>query len=462
MLKIHQIFIIKFLLFFVSTILLSSIVGYITLKSIVIEHTKEHLIDVIKLIQLQIPNEVNLDKYVEILHKQTGLRFTIVDDNGVVIAESNADKHQMENHGSRYEIIQANKENFSHIARYSNTLKINLLYVAKKISLHGHKVYIRVAMSLSKIMENFYKLWSKLAIIFIIILIMAFYASRKMSHRIVYDIEQITNYLNDISNKNYKAIIKTKYFYEFLQISITLKNLAKKLQNREKQKRKYTAKLRLMNKQRNDILSAISHEFKNPLASIMGYAQTLEEDPNIDIRIRKKFLGKIILNAEKVSQMLDRLALSVKLDNNDLDINETKFDLAVLSEDVVTNMRLKYKDRNIIVHAKKNIINADKTMIELVLINLLDNALKYSEANVELILENDTLAVKDRGIGIKEEELDKVSSKFYRVNKNSWDNSMGIGLAMVSYILKAHKSVLQIQSTYAKGSTFSFSLKNMR
>lgn len=100
-------------------------------------------------------------------------------------------------------------------------------------------------------------------------------------------------------------------------------------------------------------------------------------------------------------------------------------------------------------------------MIELVLINLVDNALKYSDSDVKVVLKEDELYVKDRGIGIKEEHLDKVTSKFYRVKKNSWDNSMGIGLAMVSYILKMHKSKLEINSKFAQGSVFSFSLKEM-
>jgi signal transduction histidine kinase len=277
----------------------------------------------------------------------------------------------------------------------------------------------------------------------------------------LYDIEQLTNYLDEISNKNYKAIIKTKYFYEFLQISLLLKNLVKKLSNRDKQKRKYTAKLRLVNKQRSDILSAISHEFKNPVASIMGYAQTLEEDPDIDPKIRAKFLEKISSNGEKISKMLDRLALSVKLENNDLEIHESEFDMKTLVNEVAANLLLKYKDREIHVNVPSKIINADKTMIELVLINLLDNALKYSQNDVYLSLENDVVSVKDTGIGIKEEHLDKVTSKFYRVDKNSWDNSMGIGLAMVSYILKAHNSLLVINSIFAKGSVFSFSIKEM-
>ncbi|MDD2790855.1 MAG: HAMP domain-containing sensor histidine kinase [Sulfurimonas sp.] len=461
MLKIHQVFIIKFLLLFVGTLFVTSLVSYIALKSSIIEHNKEHLKNAIQLINLEIDKEESLEKLTAQISKATGLRATFVNDEGVVVAESEVDKETMENHGSRYEIMQSNSEEFAHIVRYSETLEVDFLYVAKKILYKEKPMYIRLSMSLAKVMEDFYALWINLALLFLIILIVAFYASWRMSKRVVYDIEQLTNYLDEISNKNYKAIIKTKYFYEFLHISLLLKNLVKKLSNRDKQKRKYTAKLRLVNKQRNDILSAISHEFKNPVASIIGYAQTLEDDPEINPKIREKFLEKISSNGEKISKMLDRLALSVKLDNNDLEIRTSEFNLKSLCEEVAANLLLKYKDREIILHLYEQRVFADKTMIELVLINLLDNALKYSQNDVHLTMNNDVVSVEDSGIGIKEEHLDKVTSKFYRVEKNSWDNSMGIGLAMVSYILKAHNSTLHIESTFAKGSTFSFSIKEM-
>jgi len=460
-LKIHQIFILKFLLLLVGTLLISSLISYVSLKSIIIDHNKNHLQNAIVLIEQNIEDSKDLDAYVLKASKGTGLRVTVINSDGVVIAESSVDKRSMDNHSSRYEIMQANQQEFSHVTRYSSTLKVDFLYVAKKSLYRGEKVYIRLSMSLGKIMSDFYSLWSKLVLAFIVIVLIAFYISKAMSQRIVYDIEQITKYLDEISNKNYKAVIKTEYFYEFLQISLMLKNLVKKLSNRDKQKRKYTAKLRLMNKQRNDILSAISHEFKNPIASIIGYAQTLEDDIDIKPEIRNKFLNKISSNGEKISKMLDRLALSVKLENNDLEIKESEFDLKLLCEEIVTNLSSKYKDREIILDVKSKIVVADKTMIELCLINLIDNALKYSQDDVEVLLEKNEIRVIDRGIGIQEEHLTKVTSKFYRVNKNSWDNSMGIGLAMVSYILNAHNSLLNIESVYGKGSSFSFKINNM-
>jgi two-component system, OmpR family, phosphate regulon sensor histidine kinase PhoR len=460
-LKIHQIFIIKFLLLFVGALLVSSLISYISLKSIIINHTKEDLENSIVFIELDLKNVDNLDSYVSKIHKRTGLRVTLIDNNGVVIAETNADKNSMENHSNRYEIMHANNEKFAYITRYSKTIGADFLYIATKVMYKDKHIYIRLSKSLSKVMSDFYSLWSKLAVTFVFIILLAFYISKIMSKKIVYDIEQITSYLDEISNKNYNAIIKTRHFYEFLQISLLLKNLVKKLSSREKQKRKYTAKLRLMNKQRNDILSAISHEFKNPIASIMGYAQTLQEEPDINPKIRDKFLEKISSNGEKISIMLDRLSLAVKLENNDLELNETTFDLKPLCEEVAANLLSKHKNRHISVTAQACMIYADKTMIELALINLVDNALKYSESEVELILNENTVFVKDKGIGIKEEHLEHVSGKFYRVQKNSWDNSMGLGLSLVNYILKLHGASLDIQSTFGVGSTFSFSIKSM-
>jgi signal transduction histidine kinase len=240
-----------------------------------------------------------------------------------------------------------------------------------------------------------------------------------------------------------------------------LKNLVKKLHNRDKQKRKHTAKLRLINKQQNDILSAISHEFKNPIAAIMGYAETLHDDINIDPKIREKFLDKILANTHRVTLMLDRLALSVKLENNDLSIKPTLFDMSDVCTESISILQIKYPYRSIKYTGLSKIVYADRTMIELIITNLIDNALKYSEEEVCITLTEDSFSVTDKGIGIAPSELDKVTSKFYRVHKNRWDNSMGLGLSIVSYILKLHDSVLTINSMLGIGSTFSFSLESL-
>ena len=444
-----------------ATMVISSIISYYTLKSFIIEENTEQLEHNIALMQMQPYHLSDLDRIAANTKAAIQDRVTFVSEDGTVLADSSSDKFNMQNHANRYEIMQARREGLGMDNRYSVTTHVHYLYVAKKILVDDKVIYLRLATPLGTIMSNFYTLWSRLIIIFAFFMVIGLLSAYQMSKRVRYDIEQIVKYLDEISNKNYKAVIKTVYFKEFLHIALNLKDLAKKLATRDKQKRKYTAKLRLVNKQRNDILSAISHEFKNPLASIMGYTDTLLDDPNVNPKIRVRFLDKILSNAGKIAYMIDRLALSVKLENNDLSIYPMNFNLVDLIQDVILNLSSKYRDREIHFQGEECLVNADKDMLDNVLTNLVDNALKYSDDDVTISIIDGKLMVIDKGMGISEADIDKVSSKFYRVHKNTWDNSMGLGLAIVSYILKLHGSSLIIESKVGEGSLFGFSLKKM-
>ncbi|OHD81798.1 MAG: two-component sensor histidine kinase [Sulfuricurvum sp. RIFCSPHIGHO2_02_FULL_43_9] len=461
MLRIHQLFFLNVLGLFIAALFVASLISYFTLKSMIIHDGEERLIENINLLEPLLTTTQDFDRFVAQAAGRTFLRVTVIDESGEVIAESDADKETMENHAGRVEVMHAMTEPYGVAVRYSNTIKTDFIYVAHKINTPDKTFYIRLAMSLEGVMDHFYALWIQLVGAFGALIILALIIAYKISKKARFDILQITNYLDQISAKNYRAVLKPEYFREFLQISIMLKNLVKKLNNRDKQKRKHTAKLRLINKQQNDILSAISHEFKNPIAAIMGYAETLHDDLSLDPKIREKFLDKILSNTHRVTLMLDRLALSVKLENNDLSIKPTLFELSDVCLDSISILQAKYSDRSIRYVGISKTVFADKTMLELILTNLIDNALKYSEEEVTVTLTDTTVSISDKGIGIASSELDKITSKFYRVQKNRWDNSMGLGLSIVSYILKLHDSELRIESTQGVGSTFSFSLANL-
>ena len=462
MLKLHQIFFLNFLAIFVGTLAVSSLVSYLSIKSSTIYENKEQLQKEISILQMQLPYVQNLDDFVTQIKEKTSIRVTIIQEDGLVIAESHEDKTKLDNHRGRPEIMDAARKEYGFITRYSHSINVDLLYVAKKMKYKEKDIFFRLAIPLDTVMKEFYDLWLKLAVVFSFFVIIGLLIAYKISKKIRNDINEITNYLLEISEKNYKAIVKPEYFSEFLFIAVTLKNLAKKLNNRDKQKRKYTARLRLINKQRNDILSALSHEFKNPIASIQGYAETLIDDPFADKKIQQRFLGKIMQNSKKISSMIDRLSLSIKLENEDLKVKKTKFDLSELTQDVIMNLGKKYKDRQIHFSGEVYKLNADKTMIETVIINLIDNAMKYSHEDVTVSIMDNKLMVIDQGLGIAEPELEKITSKFYRIEKNTWDNSMGLGLAIVTYVLRLHKSELHIESKEGEGSIFSFNLSSMK
>ena len=291
---------------------------------------------------------------------------------------------------------------------------------------------------------------------FILSLLIMFYFVYSMVLEIKKELKLLEKYLfgiDGIDQTNEKTSYLTK---EFANINMRLVHLVRKIKKRDSKKRKYTAKIKLKNRQRSDMLSAIAHEFRNPIAAIMGYAQTLNDDDKIPPVLQKKFLNKIYNNGEKIEELLSRLLLWNRFESGEQKLQLSKFDIGLLIKDVAMNLEEKYKKRKIIVSDEVLIVKADKALIEIVLKNLIENGLKYSDELVEVRVESSQVSIVDRGIGISEENIEKVTKKFFRTEEHSWDNSMGLGLAIVKQILKLHNITLQIQSQEHEGSIFSF------
>ncbi len=458
MLTLHQHFIRALLVLFLSTLLLSGLVSYFTIKSDNIERYNSELEAHIKLITLHFPPSSEMESFAKGIKEQTGMRFTLIDASGTVLEESDRESESMDNHARREEIIKASREPFGHAVRFSDSVKSNFLYVAHRFKLGEETLFIRLATNIDTIMHNFYNLWIKIALIFALSISIGLYGAYRLSGKIRQEIDNIIANLQQIADKEYKIGLSSHFSFEFFEIANYLKRLASKLEKRAKQKRKYTAKIKLISQQRSDVISAISHEFKNPIASIMGYAQTLLDDPNANTQIKERFLGKIVQNSQKISTMIDRLTLATKCENGDFTTQATTFDVAKMTLDIAQSFREKFPTRTLTTQLLEHTITADRTMMDIVISNLIDNALKYSEDEIHISIEEGFLHVKDKGMGIKEEDIEKVTQKFYRSNSHSWDNSMGLGLALVSYILKLHNTQLDIQSSLGEGSDFSFKL----
>jgi signal transduction histidine kinase len=456
--KLHQHFSINFSLIFFISIFFTAFISYYTLKEMSIKQYEKSLATQMELLKIQLPHVQNLQEFAGQIKEKTENRFTLIDDDGVVLAESDHDPQTMENHSDRKEIKKARADAIGYSLRHSATLDVDFLYMAAQFELHQKPVFLRLSTKLESINKQFFKMWLRIFSILAISISLGLFIIYKLNNKIRLEIEKVTNTLDEISNKNYKAVVNATFSDEFRQIEAHTKKLSTRLEKREKQKRKYTAKIRLISKQRSDIISAISHEFKNPIASIIGYAQTLLDDPNTNEKIRQRFLEKIVKNSNKISYMIDRLSLATKFENGDFTPILTRFNLFELAGDILNNFQDKYKERTFELLGEEFYVKADKTMIEMVIINLLDNAIKYSEGKIILEIKDSSLHVKDSGIGIAPDEIEKVTNKFYRSNTLSWDNSIGLGLALVKHILNLHNSNLEIKSELGVGSDFSFKL----
>ena len=125
------------------------------------------------------------------------------------------------------------------------------------------------------------------------------------------------------------------------------------------------------------------------------------------------------------------------------------------------NLLQKYRDREIKIDIKDTMIKADRSMFDNLISNLIENALKYSDEEVLVKLVDNKLKVVDKGIGIQKEDIDNITKRFFRVDSLSWDNSIGVGLYIVKYILKLHGSYLEIESEPKEGSIFRFDITSM-
>jgi len=284
------------------------------------------------------------------------------------------------------------------------------------------------------------------------------YAVAKGAQRMQNELLTINKYLAHIEKAD-KIHYKARFFtQEFEDINQNLIKVLKASKKREEVKQRYNAKLKLKNRQRGDMISAIAHEFRNPIASIMGYAQTLEDDKEIPAPLQEKFLHKIYNNGTKIEALLSRLVLWNKFESGEATLHSSSFDIYSLVEEIKTALEEKYPSRDIIVKGESYIVEADRTLLDIVLKNLMENALKYSKDKIIVAIDNGKISVTDKGAGISSSDISKVTKKFYRSGTHTWDNSMGLGLSIVKSILTLHHTKLEISSEENKGSTFSFAL----
>lgn len=454
MLKIHQLFLRTFILIFLGVLITLSVVTYFWSKNIYITQIEKNLIQNIDTFSIVLKDLDNIDTILKDLKAQINLRITIIDEKGNIVAESDNDKETMENHSSREEILQAKDFGLGKSMRFSHTISKELLYVAKKVTINKNIYFIRMADYTDKITDNFLKLTLQIFAFITFFLIIAFLATYFISLRIKDETQSVLDFLTELSHKKPTYLLESNYTYEFHKITKLLNKVAYKLSKKEKQKSKQTAKLKLANRQKDEIISALSHEFKNPIAIISGYSETIMNDNDMPVPMKQKFLNKIHSNANKMSYIIDKLRLTLKLEEGKQELLLIPCSMKQIIENSICDLKDKYRLREIELIGDDVTLKVDETLISMAISNLIENALKYSEDEVIVKISQNSICVIDKGIGIESNELEKINQKFYRISKNGWNNSLGLGLFIVQSILSLHDFTLEISSEFEKGSEF--------
>ena len=221
---------------------------------------------------------------------------------------------------------------------------------------------------------------------------------------------------------------------------------------------------------KNDFFSSVSHELRTPLTAIKGWAEMLEDssrDNSIDGKTLERGMGVIIGETERLSVMVEELLDFSRLQSGRMVLHPMKLDIiAELSEAVITFEQRAIREKKELIYEEIDDIIAvtgDKNRLRQVFVNIIDNALKYSDEGGSVTIstlrrENGfvDIEVKDTGIGIPADQLEKVKTKFFKGNATR--RGSGIGLAVADEIIRMHGGEILLDSIEGEGTTVTIRL----
>jgi len=284
-----------------------------------------------------------------------------------------------------------------------------------------------------------------------------------IGRRRIKEINEIKNIIASIRQSKYQSsdeIILTEHLS-------SLENEIKEMFEKAKNDIEYLERLQRM---RSQFLANVSHELRTPIFSIQGYLETLLNGAMDDPKVNKHFLQKADQHTVNLSNLLNDLIDISMIESGEMRMSYRYFDINLFIKNILTDLSLMAEEKNIklVFNPTKEELQVfgDKDKLKQVFVNLLQNAIKYTdEGSVEILLEEEkkfvNISIKDTGIGIPNEDLNRIFERFYRVDKarSRAVGGTGLGLAIVKHIIEAHNSKIIVKSKPDEGSIFSFKLK---
>ncbi|MBD3264203.1 MAG: hypothetical protein GF375_03770 [Candidatus Omnitrophica bacterium] len=283
----------------------------------------------------------------------------------------------------------------------------------------------------------------------------------------------------DIKKTEEKAFLITSMYLGQCLDKITLfeelyhskDDLEKKIKERTNELVKSLRKIEVVNKAKSDFISSVSHELRTPLTSVKGFSSLLVDEKFGKLSPEaKRRLIKIDENVDKLMDIVNTLLDISRIESGKTEVKIAPYDISKLIKDVCDFLTPQTQEKNLTLEAKVSEgmnVYMDKNLIERVLINLINNALKFTPNGGSITVgckkddNHAIISVADTGMGIKKEDLEKIFQEFFRVSNAKIQDirGSGLGLSLVKRIIDTHKEKIWVESEFGKGTTFHFTLK---
>ncbi|MDD3149330.1 MAG: HAMP domain-containing sensor histidine kinase [Candidatus Gastranaerophilales bacterium] len=416
-------------------------------KQIYIEHEDEELVESMELCQNIYLDEIQLQNFNQLDIEMKDFNFQVQYENGKVVYSSPKIKTK------KLSLKYNNVYPFFYNKKWSDGKEYRFYLDKKNIS--GIDIYFVTYISLTDELEFINEITVIIALLFIvsciiIVLISVFFVNRAFT-----PVEKIINNISETTITNLDQKLKIESNNDILEKLFETYNYMRK-------------RLGISFTSIKQFISDFSHEIKNPLSVIKSGIELTMKQPYIKEK-EINVLQRTINEVDSINRMINEMLLLTRADADSLVLNLKKIKIKEIVEFVsdigrimVSEKQIEFKTENKI----KNIqINIDEQKIKQIFINLLNNAVEYTQqGNITVMFQKNSdqliFTVSDTGIGISPEELEKIFQRFYRVDKiRARENKhFGLGLSIVKTLVELHNGTISVKSEINKGTSIKISI----
>lgn len=368
------------------------------------------------------------------------IRITLIDSNGTVLADNKEDFSSLDNHGGRTEIEEAKKSGQAFSVRESDTLGEKAYYYATVLE-NGE--ILRVSVEVRSVWSILSDVGPYILMVVAVVIVFAVAVSVGITKKIIKPVEKLSRHLDNPD--------EVKAYPELQPFVNALKEQKEKQKALDKQKKQFTAN--------------VSHELKTPLTSIAGYAELIETGIAQEADV-KPFAGIIRKQALRLVSLSEDIIQLSQLDESDREsVTFSSVDLYDTANKCVEALSINARLKNITIslNGESTFVRANAPLLEELVYNLCDNAIRYNKENgrvdvkIEKLEKGAVLTVKDTGIGIEDKYKDRVFERFFRVDKSrsKATGGTGLGLAIVKHIAEIHGADIKVDSVLGEGTAIS-------
>lgn len=422
--KINLQFLIMSVTAIILTLVISTLVSYEVLKDEVMEDLHTYARVLVETGAFSDMDHISYDA------KEDGLRVTVIAEDGSVEYDSNANASDMDNHEKRPEIEAAIESGEGSTIRRSSTLERSMFYYA--VLLDNGNV-LRVAKESDNVLSIMSSTFPLLLGLAVVLFAVGALFSHLLTKSIVAPVEQMANDMDHLES--------IRVYKELRPFITTIQKQHEDIRKNADMRQEFTAN--------------VSHELKTPLTSISGYSELIESGMATDEDV-VRFAGEIHQNANRLLTLINDIIRLSELDVSTQEVVYEQLDLYAMAEKCVDMLQVNAENHDVMLQlsGKSAYVNANREMMNELLYNLCDNAIRYNKKGGRVdvsVEETDTevvLSVKDTGIGISKEHQERIFERFYRVDRSrsKLTGGTGLGLAIVKHIVAQHHANLELES----------------